>query len=111
MHRITGISFDSNLVGLTSYTTGNGASCQLWPYRTSQSLRGNPRTPGGEASALPPLPLPPYRLAGKDVTILWGMKDIAFCEKELNRQMSLFPQAKVVRLDDMGHFVSEAPGA
>lgn len=49
-------------------------------------------------------------LADMDVTIVWGMKDIAFREKELNRWRELFPDATVVRLDDVGHFVSqEAP--
>ena len=33
-----------------------GASCQLWLYRTRQSLPSNPRTLASEASALTPIP-------------------------------------------------------
>jgi haloalkane dehalogenase len=49
-------------------------------------------------------------LAGKRVTLAWGMKDIAFRQKELARWMSLFPEARVVRFPDCGHFVSEECG-
>jgi haloalkane dehalogenase len=46
-------------------------------------------------------------LADKDVVIAWGMKDIAFREKELNRWVSAFPRARVLRFPDVGHYVSE----
>ncbi len=39
--------------------------------------------------------------------IAWGMKDIAFREKELNRWVEVFPNAKVVRFPDGGHFVPD----
>jgi haloalkane dehalogenase len=49
-------------------------------------------------------------LAGKPALIAWGMKDIAFREKELNRWIEALPQAEVVRLPDVGHYVQdEAP--
>ena len=35
------------------------------------------------------------------------MKDIAFREKELNQWVEYFPDAKVVRYADTGHFVAE----
>lgn len=39
--------------------------------------------------------------------LAWGMKDIAFREKELKRWMELFPAARVIRYEDAGHFLSE----
>jgi haloalkane dehalogenase len=46
-------------------------------------------------------------LAGKVKLITWGMRDIAFREKELNRWVKQFPGAKVVRYTDAGHFLAE----
>ncbi|MDP2215878.1 MAG: alpha/beta fold hydrolase [Methanolobus sp.] len=43
----------------------------------------------------------------KNVLIAWGMKDIAFREKELDRWTGAFPDAKVIRFKDAGHFISE----
>lgn len=39
--------------------------------------------------------------------IVWGMKDIAFREKELQRWERKFPEAHIVRLPSVGHFVQE----
>jgi haloalkane dehalogenase len=39
--------------------------------------------------------------------LAWGMKDIAFREKELNYWATHFPTARVVRYADAGHFLSE----
>lgn len=50
------------------------------------------------------------RLADKPVMIAWGMKDIAFREKELRRWQGLFPRAQVTRLETAGHFVQEEAG-
>ena len=41
------------------------------------------------------------------VTLAWGMKDVAFRARELNRWLEAFPRATVVRLEDTGHFVTE----
>jgi haloalkane dehalogenase len=46
-------------------------------------------------------------LADADMTLLWGMSDIAFREKELLRWQAAFPAAHVVRLPGCGHFVAE----
>ncbi len=46
-------------------------------------------------------------LNDKNVLIAWGMKDIAFREKELNRWIGAFPNSKVVRYPDAGHYVAE----
>lgn len=46
-------------------------------------------------------------LAGKVPLIAWGMKDIAFRERELERWSSEFPEARVVRYPDAGHFVAD----
>lgn len=49
-------------------------------------------------------------LAARQALIVWGMKDIAFREKELNRWVEALPQAEVIRLPGVGHFVQdEAP--
>ena len=51
-------------------------------------------------------------LAGKPKLIVWGMKDIAFRPKELARWERTFPDARIVRLPTVGHFVQEeAPDA
>ena len=46
-------------------------------------------------------------LKSKNILIAWGLKDIAFREKELDRWIEAFPEAKVVRFSDAGHFVAE----
>lgn len=50
-------------------------------------------------------------LNGKVKLIAWGMKDIAFREKELRRWMAHFPDAKVVRWADGGHFGADENAA
>ena len=51
-------------------------------------------------------------LNGKPKLFVWGMKDIAFRDKELKRWEQTFPEARSVRLDTVGHFVQEeAPDA
>lgn len=47
------------------------------------------------------------RLDGIPMTLVWGMSDIAFREKELLRWEAAFPQARTVRLEGCGHFVAE----
>jgi len=52
------------------------------------------------------------RLNGKPTLIVWGMKDIAFREKELKRWERTFPEARSIRLSSVGHYVQEeAPEA
>jgi haloalkane dehalogenase len=46
-------------------------------------------------------------LNGKPILIVWGMKDIAFREKELMRWERTFPEARSIRLDSVGHYVQE----
>jgi haloalkane dehalogenase len=46
-------------------------------------------------------------LAGKVRLLAWGMKDIAFREKELLHWSEAFPEAEVARFGDVGHFVAE----
>lgn len=50
------------------------------------------------------------RIAGKPALILWGMRDIAFKEKELERWRGLFPQARVLTYPQVGHFVPDEAG-
>lgn len=46
-------------------------------------------------------------LNGKPKLFVWGMKDIAFRDKELKRWEQTFPEAQSVRLETIGHFVQE----
>lgn len=46
-------------------------------------------------------------LAGKRILLAWGMKDIAFREKELKHWQAAFPTARTVMFPDTGHFVAE----
>lgn len=46
-------------------------------------------------------------LRSKPALIVWGMKDIAFREKELKQWERAFPQAQSVHLDTVGHYVQE----
>jgi len=51
-------------------------------------------------------------LNGKPKLFVWGMKDIAFRDKELRRWERTFPEARSVRLGTVGHYVQEeAPEA
>lgn len=50
------------------------------------------------------------RIQDKPVLILWGMKDIAFKEKELARWESFFSNPQVIRYPDSGHFLQEEEG-
>ena len=43
----------------------------------------------------------------KSILIAWGMNDIGFRPKELKRWLTIFPQAKVIRYENTGHFVAE----
>lgn len=47
------------------------------------------------------------RLNSIPVSIVWGMKDIAFREKELLIWMNYFPKAKVTKLEHVGHYPQE----
>jgi len=46
-------------------------------------------------------------LRDKPDLFVWGMKDIAFREKELRRWERTFPEARTVRLASSGHYVQE----
>ena len=43
----------------------------------------------------------------KPVLILWGMKDMAFKQKELDRWKEVYPHAQVVSFPEAGHFLQE----
>jgi haloalkane dehalogenase len=42
--------------------------------------------------------------------VLWGMKDIAFKEKDLKRLETIFKKSQTIRLENVGHFVQEEAG-
>ena len=46
-------------------------------------------------------------ITAKPTLIVWGMKDIAFREKELNVWVGTFPDVEIVRLENVGHFIQE----
>lgn len=46
-------------------------------------------------------------LNGKVKLIAWGGKDIAFREKQLQTWMAEFPQARVMRFPESGHYITE----
>jgi haloalkane dehalogenase len=50
------------------------------------------------------------QIADKPVLILWGLKDIAFRQKELQTWLALFGDCQVHRLQGVGHFVQEEYG-
>jgi haloalkane dehalogenase len=50
------------------------------------------------------------RITSKPTMIAWGMKDIAFREKELRRWQDAFPNAQVTRFESAGHDVQEEQG-
>lgn len=45
------------------------------------------------------------------VLILWGMKDIAFREKELQTWIDTLSVQKIIKFDDVGHYVQEEKGS
>lgn len=50
-------------------------------------------------------------LAELPVALVWGMKDVAFGPRYLARWRALLPEAEVLELPEVGHFVQEeAPG-
>lgn len=49
-------------------------------------------------------------IASKPTMLAWGMKDIAFREKELQRWQTLFPAAQVTRFPTAGHYVQDEEG-
>lgn len=48
-----------------------------------------------------------HTLNDKPKLIVWGMKDIAFREKELKQWERTFPAARSIRLQTVGHYVQE----
>jgi haloalkane dehalogenase len=50
------------------------------------------------------------RISDKPALILWGLRDIAFREKELQTWQQLFTDGQVHRLEGVGHFVQEEYG-
>jgi haloalkane dehalogenase len=46
-------------------------------------------------------------VGNKPALFVWGMKDIAFREKELQQWQRAFPNSRTVQLDSVGHFVQE----
>lgn len=82
----------------------------LMPLSNPEDRKGNwifPQQIIGSSQWLNELWGKSHTLASKEILLAWGMKDIAFRKKELNRWTRAFPNASVIRFDDAGHFVSE----
>lgn len=47
------------------------------------------------------------KLQRKPILLLWGMKDPAFRQKELDRFRTIFPNARIQLLQNAGHFIQE----
>ena len=83
------------------------------PFQTAESREGAWRffeSLLGESDWYESLWAKRERIADTPALILWGMSDIAFKEKELERWKSLFPQARVVAFPQAGHFVPDEAG-
>ncbi len=50
------------------------------------------------------------KIKDKPALILWGLKDIAFREQELNKWADLFSNSTVIKFEDAGHFLQEEKG-
>ncbi len=80
------------------------------PLAVPDERKGNWVSPGriiGSSPWLAELWAKRAALNGKVKLIAWGMRDIAFREKELLRWAEAFPEARVVRYPEAGHFVPE----
>jgi pimeloyl-ACP methyl ester carboxylesterase len=44
---------------------------------------------------------------GKPVTVAWAMRDPAFTPAFLERWLETFPNARLIRIDDAGHYLQE----
>jgi haloalkane dehalogenase len=82
----------------------------LLPLENPEERKGSwvfPRQIIGSSDWLESLWNERNKLKDKNFLIAWGMKDIAFREKELNRWIGAFPGAAVVRYAESGHYVPE----
>ena len=80
------------------------------PLATPEERKGSWVFPGqivGASGWLEELWSRRERLRGKVHLLAWGMKDMAFREKELRRWAEAFPEAHVARFAGAGHFVAE----
>ena len=80
------------------------------PLATPEERRGSwvfPREIIGSSQWLAGLWSARELLRGKVTLIAWGMKDIAFREKELATWIEAFPEARVKRFPAAGHFVAD----
>jgi haloalkane dehalogenase len=82
----------------------------LRPLGTPEERKGSwvfPKQIIGSSEWLASLWAERAALAPKNILFAWGMKDIAFREKELDYWRAAFPRSREVRYEDAGHFVSE----
>ena len=82
----------------------------LEPLANPQERQGNaifPKQIIGSSDWLEALWNQSQVLKSKQMLIAWGMKDIAFREKELNQWCKAFPNATVVRYANAGHYLAE----
>ncbi len=82
-----------------------------WPSRTAMLAfpRQIPSGPDGSVSELAGKLEDGLRrhFAGRPIAIAWGMQDPAFTPRWLELWLQTFPQAQVLRLADVGHYLQE----
>ena len=82
----------------------------LTPLKHPKDRKGSwvfPKEIIGSSKWLSSLWMQKDKIKDKPTLLIWGMKDIAFREKELKIWESLFSNSKTVRLDFVGHYVQE----
>jgi len=82
----------------------------LMPLSTPEERKGSwvfPREIIGSSDWLESLWEKRDLLSEKNILIAWGMKDIAFRERELKTWTAAFPRATVITFAGVGHFVPE----
>ena len=74
-------------------------------YRFVKDVPGNSRHP--TYAVVEELERSLARLADKPTLLIWGMRDWCFTPAFLERFLTYFPAAEVLRLDEAGHYVVE----
>lgn len=77
-------------------------------HRFIQDIPVRPGDPGYEMGLLMESRL--KLLRDKPVLLCWGMKDFIFCHKILDEWIRHFPNARVHRFEDAGHYILEDAG-
>lgn len=86
----------------------------LKPFNNSKDRKGVwvfPREIVGSSNWLEGIWSQREKIKDKYVLLIWGMKDMAFREKELKTWEALFSHSEIVKLKGVGHYVPEERGS